>query len=121
MDEWADAKSTFHSISTIHVYSVQPTVLQDLNVLTDVGHEDSSAHAHEDPLEYGKQWGMIQNTNVKVLYCLIVLLRESNICAVSAENPCPATSARSYKSICSSHTNFAEGCGSSEKRDQEGG
>ena len=62
----ADAKSTFQSISVIHVYSVQPNVLQDLNVLTDVAREVATAHAQEDPLEFGKQWGMIQNRNVKV-------------------------------------------------------
>ncbi|KAF4155453.1 hypothetical protein CNMCM6936_009031 [Aspergillus lentulus] len=38
---------------------------EDLNVLTDVHREMLAAHAHEDPLEYGKQWGMIQNKNVK--------------------------------------------------------
>lgn len=41
-------------------------VLQDLNILTDVSREMLAAHAHEDPLEHGKQWGMIQNQNVKV-------------------------------------------------------
>ncbi|PKX99545.1 uncharacterized protein P174DRAFT_437991 [Aspergillus novofumigatus IBT 16806] len=60
-----DAKSTFESISSMHIYSLQPTVLQDLNVLTDVHREMLAAHALEDPLEYGKHWGMIQNKNVK--------------------------------------------------------
>jgi hypothetical protein len=63
-----DAKSTFESISSIHIYSLQPTVLQDHNVLTDVHREMLAAHAHEDPLEYGKYWGMIQNKNVKVSF-----------------------------------------------------
>ncbi|KAL5690119.1 hypothetical protein EMGR_008082 [Emarellia grisea] len=45
--------------------NLQPAVLQDLNVLTDVHREMLAAHAHEDPLEYGKQWGMIQNKDVK--------------------------------------------------------
>jgi DNA polymerase delta subunit 3 len=63
-----DAKSTFESISSIHIYSLQPTVLQDHNVLTDVHREMLAAHAHEDPLEYGKHWGMIQNKNVKVSF-----------------------------------------------------
>lgn len=63
---FADAKSIFESISSIYVYSLQPAVLQDLNVLTDVSREMLANHAQEDPLEYGKQWGMIQNTNVKV-------------------------------------------------------
>lgn len=63
---FADAKAIFESISSIYVYSLQPAVLQDLNVLTDVSREMLANHAQEDPLEYGKQWGMIQNTNVKV-------------------------------------------------------
>ncbi|KAL2829173.1 DNA polymerase subunit Cdc27 [Aspergillus cavernicola] len=64
-EDLEDAKTTFESISSIYVYSLQPTVLQDLNVLTDVGREMLVNHAQEDPLELGKQWGMIQNTNVK--------------------------------------------------------
>ncbi|KAJ5760552.1 hypothetical protein N7520_007708 [Penicillium odoratum] len=60
-----DAKATFNSISTIHVYSVQSTVLQDLNVLTDVAREVATANVQDDPLECGKQWGMIQNRHVK--------------------------------------------------------
>ncbi|OJJ88456.1 uncharacterized protein ASPGLDRAFT_54511 [Aspergillus glaucus CBS 516.65] len=64
-EDLEDAKLTFRSISSIHVYSLQPAVLQDLNVLTDVSHETLAAYAHEDPLEFGKQWGMIQNQNVK--------------------------------------------------------
>lgn len=50
----------------IHVYSVQPSTLQDLNTLTDVLREMATAHAQDDPLECGPQWGMIQNRNVKV-------------------------------------------------------
>ncbi|KAL4761059.1 uncharacterized protein BDW70DRAFT_54612 [Aspergillus foveolatus] len=64
-EDLEDAKSTFESISSIYIYSLQPTILQDLNVLTDVSREMLVNHAQEDPLEYGKQWGMIQNTNVK--------------------------------------------------------
>ncbi|KAL4812774.1 DNA polymerase subunit Cdc27 [Aspergillus spinulosporus] len=45
--------------------NLQPTILQDLNVLTDVSREMLVNHAQEDPLEYGRQWGMIQNNNVK--------------------------------------------------------
>ncbi|PLB51212.1 hypothetical protein P170DRAFT_355306 [Aspergillus steynii IBT 23096] len=64
-EDFEDAKSTFESIASIYVYSIQPTILQDLNVLTDVSREMIKNHAHEDPLEFGKQWGMIQNQNVK--------------------------------------------------------
>lgn len=61
-----DAKTTFQSVSSIYVYSLQPAVLQDLNVLTDVASEMIAKHAQEDPLEYGKSWGMIQGNNVRV-------------------------------------------------------
>ncbi|KAL4931941.1 uncharacterized protein BDV17DRAFT_280014 [Aspergillus undulatus] len=64
-EDLEDAKATFESISSVYIYSLQPAVLQDLNVLTDVGREMLVNHAQEDPLEYGKQWGMIQNANVK--------------------------------------------------------
>ncbi|KAJ5195971.1 hypothetical protein N7449_006450 [Penicillium cf. viridicatum] len=64
-EDLEDAKSTFQSISTIHVYSLQPTALPDLNVLVDANREIASTHGQEDPLECGKQWGMIQNRNVK--------------------------------------------------------
>lgn len=50
----------------MHVYSLQPTVLQDLNALTDASRELSTTYASQDPLEFGKQWGMIQNSHVKV-------------------------------------------------------
>lgn len=49
----------------IHVYSLQANALQDLNSLSDVSREIHSSHGHEDPLEHGKQWGMIQNKHVK--------------------------------------------------------
>jgi DNA polymerase delta subunit 3 len=58
------------------VYSLQPTVLQDLNVLTDASRELSTTYANEDPLEYGKQWGMIQNSHVKVLDLLVLSAQE---------------------------------------------
>ncbi|KAJ9303640.1 hypothetical protein DTO217A2_6856 [Paecilomyces variotii] len=64
-EDLEDAKSTFQSIHSIHIYSLQPTILQDLNVLTDVGREISATYANEDPLELGQLWGMIQNENVK--------------------------------------------------------
>ncbi|KAJ5200571.1 Six-hairpin glycosidase [Penicillium cf. griseofulvum] len=64
-EDLEDAKSTFQSISTIHVYSLEPTALPDLNVLVDSNREIARTHGQEDPLECGKQWGMIQNRNVK--------------------------------------------------------
>ncbi|KAJ5239238.1 hypothetical protein N7468_003857 [Penicillium chermesinum] len=64
-EDLEDAKSAFKSISSIHVYSIQPTVLQDLNSLIDVAREIATTYAQDDPLEVGKQWGMIQNPHVR--------------------------------------------------------
>jgi hypothetical protein len=63
-----EAKSTFESIASIHLYSLQPNSLQDLNVLLDIGREIESSFGNEDPLNVGIQWGMIQNENVKVCH-----------------------------------------------------
>ncbi|EEA29052.1 hypothetical protein TMatcc_002583 [Talaromyces marneffei ATCC 18224] len=60
-----DAKATFESISMIHIYSLQSNELPDLNALVDVNREILSTFGSEDPLELGRQWGMIQNQNVK--------------------------------------------------------
>jgi DNA polymerase delta subunit 3 len=49
----------------IHVYSLQVNALQDLNALSDVTRDILSSYGHEDPLEHGKHWGMIQNEHVK--------------------------------------------------------
>ncbi|KAI1838990.1 hypothetical protein DTO027I6_3326 [Penicillium roqueforti] len=64
-EDLEDAKATFQSISTIHVYSLEATTLPDLNVLVDASREIARTHEQEDPLECGKQWGMIQNRDVR--------------------------------------------------------
>ncbi|RJE18611.1 hypothetical protein PHISCL_09056 [Aspergillus sclerotialis] len=64
-EELDEAKAMFQAISSIHVYSLQPAVLEDLNVLTDASREIVATYGNEDPLEFGKQWGMIQNGHVK--------------------------------------------------------
>ncbi|KAK2803098.1 hypothetical protein FQN51_003842 [Onygenales sp. PD_10] len=63
-EDLADAKSLYQTIFSIFVHSVQPTRLQDLNVLADIGH-DLLVSQPEDPLEHGRRYGMIQNKNVK--------------------------------------------------------
>lgn len=65
MTRTTGAKASFESISMIHVYSLQANALQDLNALVDVSREILSSYGHEDPLEHGKHWGMIQNEHVK--------------------------------------------------------
>ncbi|OJJ51252.1 hypothetical protein ASPZODRAFT_156177 [Penicilliopsis zonata CBS 506.65] len=64
-EDLEDAKSTFQFIASIHIYSLQPAVLPDLNVLTDVSRELALTFPNDDPLECGSQWGMILNKNVK--------------------------------------------------------
>ena len=49
----------------IYVYSLQSNDLPDLNALVDVNREILTSFGSEDPLELGKQWGMILNPNVK--------------------------------------------------------
>ncbi|PYH96422.1 hypothetical protein BO71DRAFT_349003 [Aspergillus ellipticus CBS 707.79] len=83
-EDLEDAKSTFQYIASIHVYSLQAAVLQDLNVLTDVNVEMMANHAQEDPLEHGKTWGMIQGKNVR--------RRTGGRPPVPAPTPAPATS-----------------------------
>lgn len=99
--QFTDAKATFQSISSIYVYSLQPTVLQDLNVLTDVAGEMFAKHAQEDPLEYGKTWGMIQGNNVRVRHALGFLYSSdtNSICAAETNRRSPScTSSRSGSS-----------------------
>ena len=59
------AKSTFDTISSIHIYSLQASSLKDLQVLTECNRQVSAKYASEDPLEAWKQYGTIQNQNVR--------------------------------------------------------
>ena len=65
----ADAKALFETVQSIHLYSLQPSPLTDLHALTDVARDITTIYAKEDPLEYGKMYGVIQNKNVKVIHC----------------------------------------------------
>lgn len=49
-------------------------------MLTDVCREVATAYAQDDPLECGKDWGMIQNRNVKVGFSLnsVILSKSHN-------------------------------------------
>ncbi|PGH36013.1 DNA polymerase delta subunit 3 [[Emmonsia] crescens] len=63
-EDLSEAKSLYQTIFSIFICSVEPTRLQDLNVLSDIGY-DILQPQPEDPLDYGKQYGMILNKNVK--------------------------------------------------------
>ncbi|KGQ01049.1 hypothetical protein PAAG_12242 [Paracoccidioides lutzii Pb01] len=62
-EDLSEAKSQFQKIFSIFVHSVQPTRVQDLNIMSDIGHDILESQI-EDPLEYGKIYGMILNKNV---------------------------------------------------------
>ncbi|OBW68791.1 MAG: Uncharacterized protein AUREO_011490 [Aureobasidium pullulans] len=59
------AKSTFDQVLSIHVYSIQPGKLNDLHVLTECNRAIMATAVNEDLLETSKQYGIIQNSQVK--------------------------------------------------------
>ncbi|KAK5132294.1 hypothetical protein LTR08_009202 [Meristemomyces frigidus] len=61
----AQAKTTFESITGIHIYSLQANGLNDVQSLTECNRKIAVDYASEDPLVAWKQYGTIQNPNVK--------------------------------------------------------
>jgi DNA polymerase delta subunit 3 len=61
----SQAKATFEKITGIHVYSLAARGLSDLNSLTECNRKIAVECASEDPLVAWKQYGTIQNPNVK--------------------------------------------------------
>ncbi|THZ02960.1 hypothetical protein D6C92_00265 [Aureobasidium pullulans] len=59
------AKPTFDQVLSIHVYSIQPGKLNDLHVLTECNRAIMATAVNEDLLETSKQYGIIQNSQVK--------------------------------------------------------
>jgi DNA polymerase delta subunit 3 len=59
------AKATFDNIIGIHIYSLQANGLTDVQSLTECNRKIAVNCASEDPLEAWKQYGTIQNPNVK--------------------------------------------------------
>lgn len=59
------AKATFETISSIHIYSLEANGLSDVQVLTECNRKVAADYASEDQLEAWKQYGTIQNPNVK--------------------------------------------------------
>jgi DNA polymerase delta subunit 3 len=64
-EDLEQAKNTFDTISSIHIYSLESNTLKDLHVLTECNRKVGAEYASEDPLEAWKQYGTIQNPNVK--------------------------------------------------------
>lgn len=59
------AKATFDHITGIHVYSLAAGGLSDVQTLTECNRKIAATYASEDPLEAWKQYGTIQNPNVR--------------------------------------------------------
>jgi DNA polymerase delta subunit 3 len=59
------AKTQFESISSIHVYSLGPSVIKDMEVLTDCNRQIIEQYNDRDPLEVNHIYGTIINKNVK--------------------------------------------------------
>jgi DNA polymerase delta subunit 3 len=63
---WTAMKDQYESISSIHVYSLSPYRLQDLQTLTDIGRDlFNTVFITEDPLLHNKTYGVIQNSGVR--------------------------------------------------------
>ena len=59
------ARSTFDTVSSIHIYSLEANSLSDVQTLTECNCKVAASYASEDPLEAWKQYGTIQNPNAK--------------------------------------------------------
>ena len=59
------AKAQFETITGIHIYSLQAKGLNDIHTLTECNRKVATDYASEDPLKEWKQYGIIQNPNVK--------------------------------------------------------
>ncbi|CAK3989976.1 DNA polymerase delta subunit 3-like [Lecanosticta acicola] len=59
------ARELFETITGMHIYSLQAKALGDVHVLTDCNRRVAADYASEDPLKEWKQYGTIQNPNVR--------------------------------------------------------
>ncbi|KAH8594485.1 DNA polymerase subunit Cdc27 [Bisporella sp. PMI_857] len=60
-----DVKSQYESITSIHIYSLGPHPLKDLQLLSDSTREIQTLTATEDPLEHASTYGTILNPLVR--------------------------------------------------------
>lgn len=59
------AKNTFDSISSIHIYSLEASGLSDIQALTECNRNVRVSYASEDPLETWKQYGTVHNAKAQ--------------------------------------------------------
>ncbi|MCJ1225014.1 hypothetical protein MMC12_001661 [Toensbergia leucococca] len=58
-------KSKYDEIHSVHIYSLGPGMIENLQILSDCTRVIAVKHANEDPLETGRLYGVIQNAQVK--------------------------------------------------------
>ncbi|KAI9789437.1 MAG: hypothetical protein M1835_001680 [Candelina submexicana] len=65
MPYFAEVKAQYEMIASLHIYSLEPSSLQNLQLLSDSNRQISVQYASEDPLQVCTQYGTIRNPNVK--------------------------------------------------------
>ncbi|KAL8812424.1 MAG: hypothetical protein Q9223_000339 [Gallowayella weberi] len=64
-EDLQEVKARFDGKTSIHVYSLGPSTIQDMHILSDCNRAAAAQCAAEDPLQAGRQYGTIQNARVK--------------------------------------------------------
>ena len=64
-EDLEQAKAKYDRLTAIHIYSLGPTSIQNIHLLTECGRQISVRHANEDPLIHNKEYGIIQNPGVR--------------------------------------------------------
>lgn len=64
-EELEKTKAEFSEITSIHIYSLEPGPVENLNILSVCNHEIATEHASEDPLEQWRTYGCIHNPYIK--------------------------------------------------------
>lgn len=64
-EDLEEAKTKFELIHSVHIYSLGPSRVQNLQILSDCNRAISAKHANEDPLVFQEKYGIIHNTGAK--------------------------------------------------------
>ena len=65
-EELEQAKNDFDEITSIHIYSLEPGSLKDINLLVTCNQEIESEHCKDNALDRWKVYGGIRNSHVKL-------------------------------------------------------
>jgi len=64
-EELDEVKNQFDTVYSIHIYSLGPSSIMNLQILSDCNRTITTQFAGEDPLVAGKQYGVLQNSGVR--------------------------------------------------------